>query len=137
MGFKRGRFCTIAKYDDTVSVQIIKIPFNADGRNLPVKAIRRRMDAASAEAAQPMMLTSGFGVRDSLTGQVYRTRNARSAASCTPDAFRLCSAHIPDADEVAACLREWNAELATRAGNLSRREQSRPIRATASTLGNV
>jgi hypothetical protein len=39
MGFKRGRFCTIAKYDDTVSVQIIKIPFNADGRNLPVKAI--------------------------------------------------------------------------------------------------
>jgi hypothetical protein len=37
------------------------------------------------------------------------TPEARRA--CTPDAFRLCSAHIPDADEVAACLRERNAEL--------------------------
>ena len=37
------------------------------------------------------------------------TPEAREA--CTPDAFRLCSAHIPDADGVAACLRERSAEL--------------------------
>ena len=31
--------------------------------------------------------------------------------ACTPDAFRLCSAFIPNADEVTTCLREKNAEL--------------------------
>jgi len=37
------------------------------------------------------------------------TPEARQA--CTPDVFRLCSAHIPDADEITACLRAKNAEL--------------------------
>jgi hypothetical protein len=37
------------------------------------------------------------------------TRAQRMA--CTPDAFRLCSAFIPNADEVTTCLREKNAEL--------------------------
>jgi hypothetical protein len=31
--------------------------------------------------------------------------------ACTPDVFRLCSAFIPDADEITSCLREKNAEL--------------------------
>jgi hypothetical protein len=31
--------------------------------------------------------------------------------ACTPDALRLCSAFIPNADEITACLREKNAEL--------------------------
>ncbi len=31
--------------------------------------------------------------------------------ACTPDVLRLCSAFIPDADEITACLREKNAEL--------------------------
>jgi hypothetical protein len=31
--------------------------------------------------------------------------------ACTPDAFRLCSAFIPNADEITTCLREKNAEL--------------------------
>jgi hypothetical protein len=37
------------------------------------------------------------------------TRAQRMA--CAPDAFRLCSAFIPNADEITACLREKNAEL--------------------------
>jgi hypothetical protein len=37
------------------------------------------------------------------------TRAQRLA--CTPDALRLCSAFIPNADEVTSCLREKNAEL--------------------------
>ena len=32
-------------------------------------------------------------------------------AACTPDAFRLCSAFIPDANEVTICLRQTHAEL--------------------------
>jgi hypothetical protein len=31
--------------------------------------------------------------------------------ACTPDVLRLCSAFIPDADQIAACLRQKNAEL--------------------------
>jgi hypothetical protein len=37
------------------------------------------------------------------------TRAQRMA--CTPDALRLCSAFIPNADEITTCLREKNAEL--------------------------
>jgi hypothetical protein len=37
------------------------------------------------------------------------TREQRLA--CTPDALRLCSAFIPNADEITICLREKNAEL--------------------------
>jgi hypothetical protein len=31
--------------------------------------------------------------------------------ACTPDVLRLCSASIPNADEITTCLREKNAEL--------------------------
>src|ERR1700722_12413762 len=31
--------------------------------------------------------------------------------ACTPDVFRLCSAFIPNADEITICLKEKNAEL--------------------------
>jgi hypothetical protein len=31
--------------------------------------------------------------------------------ACTPDALRLCSAFIPNADKITICLREKNAEL--------------------------
>jgi hypothetical protein len=31
--------------------------------------------------------------------------------ACTPDVLRLCSAFIPDADQITACLRQKNAEL--------------------------
>ena len=31
--------------------------------------------------------------------------------ACTPDALRLCSTFIPNADEITTCLRERNAEL--------------------------
>ena len=31
--------------------------------------------------------------------------------ACTPDALRLCSAFIPNVDEITTCLRERNAEL--------------------------
>jgi hypothetical protein len=30
---------------------------------------------------------------------------------CTPDVLRLCSAFIPNVDEITTCLRERNAEL--------------------------
>jgi len=32
-------------------------------------------------------------------------------AACAPDAFRLCSAYIPDASRVELCLRQNKSEL--------------------------
>jgi hypothetical protein len=55
------------------------------------------------------LLTLVSGIASPATSIAQGTPEARQA--CTPDAFRLCSAHVPDADEVAACLRERNAEL--------------------------
>jgi len=31
--------------------------------------------------------------------------------ACTPDAFRLCGAYIPDADRITACLRASGPQL--------------------------
>jgi hypothetical protein len=39
----------------------------------------------------------------------HGTREQRLA--CTSDALRLCSAFIPNADEITTCLRKKNAEL--------------------------
>jgi hypothetical protein len=36
--------------------------------------------------------------------------------ACTPDVLRLCSAFIPNADEITTCLREKNAELSDACG---------------------
>lgn len=48
--------------------------------------------------------------------------------ACTPDVFRLCSAFIPDANEITTCLRERNAELS----NECRKEMTQ----IPSTAGN-
>jgi hypothetical protein len=89
MGFKRGRFCTIAKYDDTVSVQIIKIPFNADGRNLPVKAIedewmQRRLKPLKRWCLLPALVSVIASPARSIAQGTPEPRQAG-----TPDAFRL------------------------------------------------
>ncbi|MBR0911608.1 hypothetical protein [Bradyrhizobium japonicum] len=36
---------------------------------------------------------------------------AEQRAACTPDAFRLCSAYIPDPSGVEACLRQRKSAL--------------------------
>lgn len=38
---------------------------------------------------------------------------AEDRAACIPDAFRLCSAAIPDADRVIACLKTERVKLST------------------------
>jgi hypothetical protein len=37
-------------------------------------------------------------------------------AACAPDAFRLCVSYIPDATNVAACLRQRRSELSEACG---------------------
>ena len=42
---------------------------------------------------------------------VFAQATSEQRRACTPDALRLCSAFIPDADQITACLRQKNAEL--------------------------
>jgi hypothetical protein len=51
-----------------------------------------------------------------LSATVSPTRSFSQGTSeqriaCTPDVLRLCSAFIPNADEITSCLKEKNAEL--------------------------
>ena len=52
------------------------------------------------------LLSATFLPSPSFSQGTLATRKA-----CTPDAFRLCSAFIPNAEQITACLREKNAEL--------------------------
>jgi hypothetical protein len=48
-------------------------------------------------------LALGLPLSLALPAQAFEVTEAQREA-CTPDAFRLCSAEIPDADRVAACM---------------------------------
>jgi hypothetical protein len=37
--------------------------------------------------------------------------SAEQRRACTPDAFRLCSAHIPDVEAITACMRANKSKL--------------------------
>jgi hypothetical protein len=50
-----------------------------------------------------LALALGAPLAASLPAQAFEVTEAQKEA-CTPDAFRLCSAAIPDADRVAACI---------------------------------
>ena len=56
-------------------------------------------------AAAVAMLTAATAMAQDNRG------TAEQRAACTPDAFRLCSAYIPDPAEVEACLRVRKSAL--------------------------
>jgi hypothetical protein len=45
------------------------------------------------------------------SGPSFSQGTAEQRLACTPDVLRLCSAFIPNADEITTCLIEKNAEL--------------------------
>ncbi len=53
--------------------------------------------------------------------------------ACTPDVLRLCSAFIPNADEITICLREKNAELSDACRTAFEAEMKQPLNAGDST----
>jgi hypothetical protein len=66
------------------------------------KLMRRRLKAL-ARVALLLLMASPASVIAQGTSEERR--------ACTPDALRLCSAFIPDVDQITACLRQKNAEL--------------------------
>jgi len=53
--------------------------------------------------------------------------------ACTPDVLRLCSAFIPNADEITACLREKNSELSVACNSAFEAGMKQPPNAGDST----
>lgn len=47
-------------------------------------------------------------------GAQDRSATAEERQACTPDVFRLCSSHIPDADAITACLKARSSSLSDR-----------------------
>ena len=69
------------------------------------------MDNASADAFDTVARVAGFAGCDGLARSLLLTRNTGTTLGVHPDVLRLCSAFIPNADEITICLREKNAEL--------------------------
>ena len=53
--------------------------------------------------------------------------------ACAPDVLRLCSAFVPNADEITICLRENNAELSDACRTVFEAGMSQPPNASDST----
>ncbi len=64
-----------------------------------VSFFRSKNAARGASLALAVGLASSF----SIGARAFDVSEAQKEA-CTPDAFRLCSAYIPDSDRVAACM---------------------------------
>ena len=81
---------------------------------------RNKTAARGAGLALAVGLASSF----SMSARAFEVSEAQKEA-CTPDAFRLCGAYIPDSDRVAACMQANVANLSPRARrSFSRRNLS-------------
>jgi hypothetical protein len=69
------------------------------------------MDNTSADLLGAVLPVAGPTVHDGLARPSFSQETLEQRAACTPDVLRLCSAFIPNADEITSCLREKNAEL--------------------------
>jgi len=58
--------------------------------------------AARIALAAALCLTSAYAAAQ--PGKTYRGSKEDQEA-CTPDVYRLCSEHIPDADRIVSCLK--------------------------------
>ena len=66
---------------------------------------------APADAFGAVVRIAGLAVRDGLARPFLLTGNTGATHGVHTDVLRLCSAFIPNADEITTCRREKNAEL--------------------------
>jgi hypothetical protein len=60
-----------------------------------------------------IILIAGFGLSP-ISGALAFEASAEQREACTPDAFRLCSAEIPDVGRVTACMKANQTHLSPR-----------------------
>src|SRR5437868_8679303 len=69
------------------------------------------MDDTSADVLGAVVRIAGPAVRDASPAPSFSQGTLAQRLACAPDVLRLCSAFVPNADEITICLRENNAEL--------------------------
>ena len=98
--YKLRRFATSASARKSVSISAMSPLTNIEShkrtrlRPMPLAFVSLALLSATASPAA-----------------CFSQGTAEQRLACTPDVFRLCSAFIPNADEITTCLRERNAEL--------------------------
>lgn len=58
-----------------------------------------------------VLVASGFVPAASTYAASRNDGSDEARRACTPDVFRLCSEHIPNADKITACLRAKKSQL--------------------------
>lgn len=76
----------------------------------------------AVKAAKTMPLLGLLAISFPTAGSALGTSEERSA--CMPDAFRLCSSEIPNADRVIACLKGSKAKLSDACRTVMKRNGS-------------
>jgi hypothetical protein len=69
------------------------------------------MNAASADALGAACVSLALLCATASPAPSFAQGTPEQRLACTPDVLRICSAFIPNADEITSCLREKNAEL--------------------------
>lgn len=80
---------------------------DATRRHPTPRRSRRAVPALAATVLATVLMVGLSSAPSSAMG------TAEDRAACIPDAFRLCSAAIPDADRVIACLKTERVKLST------------------------
>jgi hypothetical protein len=69
----------------------------------------------------------GITLQSTAFSQEYRGTWEQQMA-CTPDVWRLCGAHVPDADRIVACLRRNTPQLSERCRAVFEQSDNAPRR---------
>ena len=82
-------------------------------------------------------IACAVAIQTSAQAEEYRGTLQQQLA-CTPDVFRLCGEHIPDANRILACLQQNTPQLsdscrAVFESNASAPEQAPPLRRNGQT----
>jgi hypothetical protein len=76
-----------------------------------------------------MSIACGIAVATPAFSEEYRGTFEQQLA-CTPDVFRLCGEHIPDANRIVACLRQNTPQLSGACRSVFESNASVPEQAT-------
>ena len=107
---KGRRFATSTGFGKSVFVSAMKMSSIA-GPLMNVKSQNKWMILRLTCSAPWYILLALLSATTVSPAPAFSQGTLEQRIACTPDVPRLCSAFIPNADEITTCLREKNAEL--------------------------
>ena len=118
-GLQRGRKLQRPMFRFKRELRLECIPTRSDEHRLQLKMAGPLMNIQRGNRRMRFRLTPSTQWRVTLAllsatvplAPSFSQGTLEQRMACTPDVLRLCSAFIPDADEITICLRERRAEL--------------------------